>query len=151
MAGQNSNEAFWRKIKFILIFVLCGILIYVAQTKFMIKVPVVDNHELLEAIDGYESIINEQKMYSEQIKKVYQEIEDMEFDIHQVQKKDDIKKQIFNIRSIYKENEMNSKFLFGIQSANILQIYFETREEHSSLIKNKKLIVDNLSKCKANI
>ena len=82
---------------------------------------------------------------------IHEEIKAMEFDIHQVQKKDEINKKIFSIRSVYKENKMNSKYFFGIQSANILQIYFDTREEYSSMLKNKKIIIANLNECKANI
>ncbi|MBQ0740913.1 hypothetical protein J9332_42230, partial [Aquimarina celericrescens] len=87
----------------------------------------------------YETIIKKQNEYTEKVKNIHEEVKAMEFDIHQVQKKDEINKKIFGIRSVYKENKMNSKYFFGIQSANILQIYFDTREEHSSMLKNKKI------------
>ncbi len=110
-----------------------------------------DNTELLEAISSYETIIEKQTEYATQIKTIHEEVTAMDFDIHQVQKQDEINQKIFSIRSIFKENKMNSKYFFGVQAANILQIYFDTREEHSSLIKNKKIIVENLKECKANI
>ncbi len=151
MKLDNLSEVFWRKIKYVLLFTLSVILIYIIQTKFMLKIPVVDNNELLDAIQDYEVIIDKQKDYAVKIKEIQEEITAMEFDIHQVQKQDEINKKIFGIRSVYKDNKMNSKYMFGIQSANILQIYFNTREEHSSLLRNKKVIVDNLNECKANI
>ncbi|WP_459211968.1 type VI secretion system TssO [Aquimarina rhabdastrellae] len=151
MKLDNLSEVFWRKIKYVLLFTLSVILIYIIQTKFMLKIPVVDNNELLDAIQDYEVIIDKQKDYAVKIKEIHEEITAMEFDIHQVQKQDEINKKIFGIRSVYKDNKMNSKYMFGIQSANILQIYFNTREEHSSLLRNKKVIVDNLNECKANI
>ncbi|MFL1895022.1 type VI secretion system TssO [Aquimarina sp. 2-A2] len=148
---ENLSESFWRRVKYILIFSLAVVLIYILQTKFIIKIPVVNNAELLEAIDNYETIIQRQSEYAEKVKNIHEEVKAMEFDIHQVQKKDEINKKIFRIRSVYKENKMNSKYFFGIQSANILQIYFDTREEHSAMLKNKKIIMDNLNECKANI
>lgn len=151
MKTDNLSESFWRRIKFILLFTLAIVVLYIIQTKFIVKIPVVDNGELLEAISNYETIIKKQNEYTEKVKNIHEEVKAMEFDIHQVQKKDEINKKIFGIRSVYKENKMNSKYFFGIQSANILQIYFDTREEHSSLLKNKKIIMDNLNECKANI
>ncbi len=151
MKLENLSELFWRKIRYVLLFVLAVVIMYVVQTKFMLKIPEVNNNELLEAIGDYEVIIEKQKEYAERIKEVHGEITEMDFDIHQVQKQDEINRKVFVIRSIYKDNKMNSKYLFGIQSANVLQIYFNTREEHSSLIKNKKIILDNLNECKANI
>lgn len=151
MRVESSNEVFWRKIKYVLLFTLSILIVYILQTKFILKVPVMDNTELLEAINNYETIIEQQAEYAERVKSIHEEIKAMDFDIHQVQKKDEINKKIFNIRSVYKENKMNSKYFFGIQSANILQIYFDTREEHSSMLKNKKIILDNLKECKANI
>lgn len=151
MKTENLNESFWRRIKFILLFSLAIVLLYILQIKFIVKIPVVDNGELLRSISNYETIIRKQNEYTKQVKDIHEEVKAMEFDIHQVQKKDEINKKIFGIRSVYKGNMMNSKYFFGIQSANILQIYFDTREDHSSMLKNKKIIVDNLNECKANI
>lgn len=151
MKTNNLSESFWRRIKFILLFALGVILLYVLQTKFMVKIPVVDNEELLEAINDYEAVIQTQSEYAEKVKSIHDEIKAMQFDIHQVQKKDEMTKKIFGIRSVYQENEMNSKYFFAIQSANILQIYFDTREERSAMLNNKKVIINNLNECKANI
>ncbi|MBE7635044.1 hypothetical protein J2Q11_12175 [Tenacibaculum finnmarkense genomovar finnmarkense] len=151
MKTDTLDESFWRKIKFILLFTLAIVLLYIIQTKFIMKIPAVDNGELLKAIDNYEKIIQKQNEYTEKVKNINAELKVMKFDIHQVQIKDEINKKIFEIRDVYKENKMNSKYFFGIQSANILQIYFDTREEYSSMLKNKKIIMDNLNECKANI
>ncbi|PKH52830.1 hypothetical protein CXF68_19955 [Tenacibaculum sp. Bg11-29] len=151
MKTDALDESFWRRIKFILLFTLSIILLYILQTKFVMKIPAVNNGELLKTIGNYEKIIQKQNEYTEKVKKINEELKVMKFDIHQVQKKDEINKKIFEVRSVYKENKMNSKYFFGIQSANILQIYFDTREEYSSMKKNKKIIMDNLNECKANI
>jgi len=148
---NSLSEVFWKKIKYVLIFILSLTLIYIIQTKFILKIPLGNNRELLEAIDNYETILEKQVEYTTKVDTIYKAIEAMEFDIHQVQKKDEINKDIIDIRSIYTQNKMNSKYLFGIQSANILQIYFDAKEEYSAVLKNKKIILDNLNECKANI
>jgi len=151
MNAKSLNEVFWKKIKYILIFILSLTIIYIIQTKFILKIPLSNNSELLEAIDNYETILEKQMEYTTKVDTIHKTIESMQFDIHQVQKKDEINKEIINIRSIYIKNKMNSKYLFGIHSANILQIYFDVKEEYSAMLKNKKIILDNLNKCKANI
>ena len=148
---NSLSEVFWKKIKYVLIFILSLTLIYIIQTKFILKIPLGNNRELLEAIDNYETILEKQVEYTTKVDTIYKAIKAMEFDIHQVQKKDEINKDIIDIRSIYTQNKMNSKYLFGIQSANILQIYFDAKEEYSAMLKNKKIILDNLNECKANI
>ncbi len=151
MKIEDLSEVFWRKIKYVLLFTLSIVLLYILQTKFIIRVPVMDNTDLLEAISNYETVIEKQTEYAIKVKNIHEEVAAMEFDIHQVQKQDEINQKILDVRSVFRENKMNSKYFFGVQAANILQIYFDTREEYSSLIKNKKIIVDNLKECKANI
>lgn len=151
MKVENLTEQFWRKIKFVLLVILAIIILFIIQTKFILKIPEENNNELLGAIDNYETILEIQKEYALKTKEIHEEIKVMKFDVHQVQLQDEINKKIYNIESVYKQNKMNSKYFFGIQSAKILQIYFDTKEEYSSLIKNKDVIVNNLKECKANI
>ncbi|WP_262895820.1 type VI secretion system transmembrane protein TssO [Aureivirga marina] len=148
---NQISEIFWKKIKFIMVFTLSVCLIYIVITKFIFKVPITDNQELLESIKQHETLLEDQQMHIQKIKDIREQIKNMDFQIHQVQTEDDIKRAIFQIRSIYKDNKMNSKYLFSIQSSNLLQMYFDTREQHSSLQKNKEIILNNLNECKANI
>lgn len=138
-------------MKFTMLFSLAILVVYIVQTKYMVKLSVVDNSEMLEAIANYERVIAIQSAYAERIGKIHESIKEMDFDIHQVQKQDEIKQKILQVRSVYKEMNMSANYFFGIQSSNILQIYFDTREEHSSLVKNKRIILDNLNNCKANL
>ena len=75
----------------------------------------------------------------------------MEFDIFQVQRQDDIKREIFKTQSAYKENNLNSKYKFSLQVKKLLQIYYDTREKNSKLIYNTDLLNKNLTECQANL
>ena len=151
MKNDNLSELSAKKIKFNLLFLLGLVLLYVLLVKFVIKVPRSDNAELLDAINSYEDVLSQQQEYQETIKNVHVQIDTMEYDIHQVQVQDEVSKRIIEIRSVYKNNNMNSKFKFGVLAANLLQIYFDTKQEYNALINNKIIIEANLEDCKGNI
>ncbi len=151
MQLENLSEVFWLKIKYILLFILSLLILYIIQTKYIFKVPKSNNKELLGYIDEYESILETQLKCTEKVKGIHQKITEMEFDIHMVQYKDEVRKQMNEVYDIYLKNNRNSKYLFAKQSSNILQIYFETKEEQSSLAKNIKRLAIKLNECKAGI
>lgn len=151
MKLEKFSEMHWRRVKFILLFSLGAVCLYIVLVKFVIKVPRSDHDELLHSISAYEHVLDLQTEYADKIKAIYHRIDTMKFDIHQVQVQDEVSKEIMEVRSVYKANNMNSKYKFGVLSANLLQIYFDTKQEHNAMIKNKKLIEDNLIECKANI
>jgi hypothetical protein len=105
---------------------------------------------MLSSIRTYEDVLKQQTEKTAEIAEIFKQIDEMEFDIHQVQVQDEVNKKISLVRRLYKDNDMNSKYKFGLISADLLLLYFNTKQEHSSLIKNKKLIEDNLMECKAN-
>lgn len=151
MKVNNLSELFWKKIKFILLFLLSGVLLYIVSVRYVFTIPHSDNAELLSSILDYEEVLGRQAESKEKISKLFVKIEEMEFDIHQVQVQDEVNKKISEVRRLYKDNDNSSKFKFGIISADLLLLYFNTKQEHSSLIKNKKLVEDNLMECKANL
>lgn len=151
MKVDSLSELFWRKVKYILLFLLSVVLLYIVSIKYVFVIPHADNAELLESIRGYEGVLEEQHKNKEIITKIFEEIKEMEFDIHQVQAQDEVNKRIIEVRRLYKDNDMSSKFKFGLISADLLMIYFNTKQEHSSLVKNKTIIEGNLMECKANI
>ena len=106
---QNFKESFWRSVKFFLLFVLVTSMMYIVLTKFMLKIPVADNQKLLAAITEFEKVIATEKQTAENAKKISEDIKVMQFDIYQVQRQDDIKREIFKAQSSYKDNNMNSK------------------------------------------
>lgn len=150
MITDSLGEFFWKKVKFVLLFLLAGTLLYIVSVRYIFVIPNSDNAELLTSIRGYEEVLDEQGESVEQIKKIFEQIKDMEFDIHQVQVQDEVTKRISQIRRLYKDNELSSKFKFSIISADLMVLYFNTKQEHSSLKKNKVAIEENLMECKAN-
>ncbi len=148
---KQLTEKFWKQTKFLLLFILSALILFILLTKLVVKIPEVNNAELLGSIDTFEIVLEKQKECQEAVKKVHAEIAEMKFDIHQVQIKDEIEKEIFDIRSIYKDNNRNSKYLYGVLSADILRIYFDTKEEFSSMHNNKGIIKKNLDECRAQI
>lgn len=148
---DSLNEFFWKKVKFILLFLLCGTLLYIVSVRYVFVIPKADNAELLGSILNYEDVLKEQNENKEIITDIFNKIDSMEFDIHQVQVQDEVTKRISEIRRLYKDNDLNSKYKFSVISADLLLLFFNTKQEHSSLLKNKKLIEDNLMECKANL
>lgn len=150
MIGDNLSELFWKRIKFILLFLLSSVLLYIVSVRYVFVIPHSDNAEMLSSIHDYEDVLEQQNESKEKIKKIFEKIKAMEFDIHQVQAQDEVNKRISEVRRLYKDNDMSSKFKFGLVSSELLTLYFNTKQEHSSLKKNKKLVEDNLMECKAN-
>jgi hypothetical protein len=151
MALQDLRETFWRSVKFSLLFVLATSIIYIILTKFILKVPLADNQKLLAAITEFEQVIENEKKAAITVKQLGEEIKVMEFDIYQVQKQDDIKREIFKVQSYYKIHNMNSKYKFSLQAKKILDIYYNTREKNSKLKHNVDLLSKNLTECQANL
>jgi hypothetical protein len=151
MKANSLSELFWKKIKYILLFLLSSVLLYIVSVRYVFTIPHSDNAELLSSIRDYEDVLEQQAANKEKIAKIFVKIKDMEFDIHQVQVQDEVNKKISEVRRLYKDNNNSSKFKFGIISADFLLLYFNTKQEHSSLIKNKKLVEDNLMECKAKL
>ncbi len=145
------NEDFWKKVKYILLFILSSCVLFIVLTKFMFHVPTVQSGDLLELINKSEDILEQQEGYVLKIKGLQETIDLLDFDIHQVQRLDEIERDIYELEGIYRKNNANNKYLFGIQSSKILKIYFDSKEELSSLKRNNRTIEKNLEECKANI
>lgn len=150
MKVDSLSEFFWKKVKFILLFSLSAVLLFIVSRRYIFVIPHSDNNEMLSSIRTYEDVLKQQTEKTEEIAEIFKQIDEMEFDIHQVQVQDEVNKKISIVRRLYKDNDMSSKYKFGLISADLLLLYFNTKQEHSSLKKNKKLIEDNLMECKAN-
>lgn len=148
---QNLRESFWKSVRFFLLFVLVISALYIILTKFMLKIPVADNQKLLSAITGYEKVIETEKEVAKICVELSEQIKVMEFDIYQIQKQDEVKRDIFKIQNIYVENAMNSKYKFSLQVSKIIKIYYDTREKNNKLNINKELLSKNLTECQANL
>lgn len=92
-----------------------------------------------------------QHTHMRQAQNIWNEIDSLDFNIHQVQKMDEVKDGIYQLQHIYKENNMNTKFLFGVLSSRMLKCQFDIKEELNSLVHNNALIERDLEECKANL
>lgn len=148
---MNSYEIFWDKIRFFLLFVILSTTMFIIITKFMFKIPVVESKELLDNIEASEEIFREQNEYARKVKITHKKVQDIPFDIIQVQVLDELDKEIQRYKKIYRDNDMNNRYIFGVQSSKILNMYFDLSEEFNALKRNNKTLKDNLEECKANI
>lgn len=102
-------------------------------------------------INHSERIFEIQHTHMQQAQNIWNEIDSLDFNIHQVQKMDEVKDGIYQLQHIYKENNMNTKFLFGVLSSRMLKCQFDIKEELNSLVHNNALIERDLEECKANL
>ncbi|MEM6816418.1 MAG: type VI secretion system TssO, partial [Bacteroidota bacterium] len=117
---------------------------------YLIRIPD-SNIELLEIITRSEELLDSERAYALRIEKVAARIKKEDFSIHNVQRIDEIQKDIDQIGKFYKANNNNSRFTFALIANNVLQILFNSKRESSSLDRNQVLIDTNLKECKANI
>ena len=88
----------------------------------------------------------------QQAQNIWNEIDSLDFNIHQVQKMDEVKDGIYQLQHIYKENNMISLVLGQYQNeALVLKCQFDIKEELNSLVHNNALIERDLEECKANL
>lgn len=148
---MTFNEIFWKKIRFVLLFLFSASVIFIVLTKFIFKIPVIESKDLLGNIQSSEKILEEQEEYIEKVKKIHDSISIVKFEINQVQRLSEIKGNIRALEDVYKKNNMNNKYIFGIQASKILKIYFDARESLNKVEENNKTLEQNLNECKANI
>ncbi len=148
---MELSEYSWKKIRFALIFSWAAGILFVMLTKFFINVPVLESKEIMSDIRNSEEILKSQKEYTSKVIALHDTIQIIQFEINQVQKLDEIKRDIYALEDVYKINNRNNKYLYSLQSSRILNIYFDANEALSKSIKNNKLIEKNLNECKANI
>lgn len=148
---MTKDEVLWSKIKFSLWLVVfvAGVLICIC--KFIVHVPVEDSSDLIQSINNSEQVFSLQNEYSQKARGIWEEIDSLDFNTHQVQKMDEIKEDIQQLQDIYHQNNSNSKYLFGVFLARSLKLRFDAEEELNSIINNNKLIEKDLEECKANL
>ncbi|CAA0259461.1 conserved hypothetical protein [Tenacibaculum maritimum] len=148
---MEFSELFWRKVRFVLLFLLFVSTTFIILTKFIFKIPIIESKDLLVNISASERILEEQEWYVEKVKILHDSISVVKFEINQVQKLNEIKSDIHMLQNVYKKNNMNNKYIFGVQSSKILKIYFDARESLNKVKKNNEVLEKNLNECKANI
>ena len=136
---MTKDEVLWGNIRFLLLLIFSVAAIYIILCRYILNVPTEDSSELINDINHSERIFEIQHTHMQQAQNIWNEIDSLDFNIHQVQKMDEVKDGIYQLQHIYKENNMNTKFLFGVLC---------TRLFNSSLMSNWHLstLEDNTPK-----
>lgn len=148
---MTKDEMLWGNIRFCLLLVFSVAVIYIILCRYILNVPTEDSSELISDINHSERIFEIQHTHVQQAQDIWAEIDSLDFNIHQVQRMDEVKDEIYQLQYIYKDNNMNTKFLFGVLSSRILKFQFDTKEELNRLEHNNALIERDLEECKANL
>ncbi|TDQ30355.1 type VI secretion system TssO [Tenacibaculum caenipelagi] len=148
---MDKYEVFWEKIRFFLLFLILSTGVFIILTKFIFKVPVVESKELLNSINASEEVFEVQENYTKNIKNTHKKIQEIPFDVIQIQVLDELDKEIQQYKRVYRDNDMNNRYIFAVQSSKILKMFFDLSEEFNALKRNNKVLKENLEECKANI
>ena len=148
---MTSDERFWGIFRFTLLMIFSVIGLFTVICKFFITVPIEDSSEIMADINNSEKIFAIQKEYTQRAAKIWNDIDSLDYNTHQVQRMDEVKEEIVRLQDIYQMNNANSKYLFGILLSRSLKYRFDCGEEYNSLINNNKLIEKDLEECKANL
>ncbi|AYN04433.1 MULTISPECIES: type VI secretion system TssO [unclassified Flavobacterium] len=144
------DETYWKKIKFNLIFIISACVIYIGVTKFLLKTPNFNNTDMLNRINDYEKMQKIKVDYANKSKVIFKTIDTIKYDINQVQRIDEVKRNISEYKQLYKDNEFHSSYNFCLIGGNLLNVFLEINLEESTVKKNDTLIVRSLNECKAN-
>lgn len=146
----ETDESYWKNIKFNLLFFACCCILYIIVTKFFLQTPEFDNTQMLSRINDFEKIQVLKNDYTKKSQEIFKTIDTIKYDVNQVQRIDEIKRYIADYKQPYKDNEFHSSYNFCLIGGNILNVFLELNLEKSTLEKNNTLIETNLNECKAN-
>ena len=148
---MTKDEEHWGNIRFFLLLIFSVAVIYIILCRYILKVPTEGSSELINDINRSERIFETQHAHLQKAHNIWNEVDSLNFNIQQVQRMDEVKNEIYQLQQIYKENNMNTKYLFSLLSSRMLKLQFDTKEELSSLEHNNALIEQDLEECKANL
>lgn len=148
---MTKDESIWTGIKFTLLLFFSVALLYIIVCKYALHIPMSETSQLVKEIDYSERVLSDQKKMVEQVNALKADIDSLNFEIHQVQRTGEIKSRISQLQDIYKQQNRDPKYLYGMQAYKTLQGYYDIRENLSYTISDNKLIEQDLKKIKANI
>lgn len=148
--ATDLDETYWKKQKFNLLFIISVCIIYIGVTKFLLKTPNFNNTDMLNRINDYENMQKIKIDYANKSKVIFKTIDTIKYDINQVQRIDEVKRNISEYKQLYKDNEFHSSYNFCLIGGNVLNIFLEINLEESTVRKNDTLIQTSLNECKAN-
>jgi|GEM_PF-1773997 len=144
------DETYWKKVKFNLIFIISTCIIFIGVTKFLLKTPHFNNTDMLNRINDYEKMQKIKADYANKSRFIFKNIDTIKYDINQVQRIDEVKRNISEYKQLYKDNEFHSSYNFCLIGGNLLNVFLEINLEESTVKKNDTLVQTSLNECKAN-
>lgn len=144
------DETYWKKVKFNLLFIISACIIFIGVTKFLLKTPNLNNADMLNRINDYEKMQKIKVDYADKSKMIFKNIDTIKYDINQVQRIDEVKRNISEYKQLYKDNEFHSSYNFCLIGRNLLNVFLEINLEESTVRKNDTLVQTSLNECKAN-
>ncbi|OXG06464.1 hypothetical protein BC749_102359 [Flavobacterium araucananum] len=144
------DETYWKKVKFNLLFIISACVIFIGVTKFLLKTPNFNNTDMLNRINDYEKMQKIKIDYANKSKRIFKTIDTIKYDINQVQRIDEVKRNISEYKQLYKDNEFHSSYNFCLIGGNLLNVFLEINLEESTVRKNDTLVQTSLNECKAN-
>ena len=148
---MTKDEILWGNVRFFLLLALAVAIIFLILCRFILNVPSEDSTDLISDINRSEEIFRMQDAHALKSQKIWNDVDSLDFNIHQVQRMDEIKDEISGLQNIFRENNRNTKFQFGVLTSRTLKFRFDIQEELSSLRHNNALIEQDLEECKANL
>jgi hypothetical protein len=147
MAPENLSEAFWRNVKFFMIFVIFSLLIFIGLTKYILKEIPKSNYYLLEEINKSEKVLLIQKENAKKAHEYFKEIEGHDFTIRDEYKLKSIRGKIKELPKIFENYDKDNKYLFKY----LLEMFLNTMQEQNVLDRNIKQIKENWELCASNV
>lgn len=148
---MTKEEVLWGNIRFLLLLAFSVALIFIVLCRYVMAVPTENSSELIHDINYSERIFEIQRTHAQRANVIWSEIDSLDFNTHQVQRMDEVKDAISQLQHIYTENNLSTKFFFGVLSSKTLKFQFDTKEELNRLEYNNALIERDLEECKANL
>ena len=148
---KTRDERLWTHVRFGLLLFFCSVSLVTLLSKYVFRVPVVESERLIQSIHEANQIFKEQETSAGQLSKLKSEIDSLNFDIQQVQRLDEVKREISTLQDSYRQHDNTSKYLFGIQAFRAIRSYFDIKEETSNTKAGNQMIKTNLEDCKANL
>lgn len=147
---MTHDEKLWINIRFYLFLLFFVVSIFAVLCRY-IEIPDEDSDDLIGEINYSETVFRLQHTYAEKASKLWEDIDSLDFNTHQVQHMDEVKDEIGQLSEVYKENHFNTKFFFGVLSSRALKLKFDAMEELNTTIRNNEFIERDLEECKANL
>mgnify|MGYP004701260629 CR=1 FL=1 len=88
---MTKDEMLWGNIRFLLLLIFSVAAIYIILCRYILNVPTEDSSELINEINHSERIFEIQHTHMQQAQNIWNEIDSLDFNIHQVQKMDEVK------------------------------------------------------------